>query len=102
MTLLDLRFFKNFIARLNCRVKLHYSQNLLEVDFQNKTAVIEDAAGKKENREFDFLVGCDGRRSKVRSLLEAADPRMYHEEHISDRSYKGFHRLPSVGQILLH
>ena len=82
---------------LVCRVKLQYGHSLVKIDFDDKEAVFEDAVGTLHKERFDFLVGCDGRRSQVRSLLEAHDPEMHHEEHVSDRSYKGFHRLPSVG-----
>lgn len=80
-----------------CRVKLHYGQDLMKVDFNKQQAVFRDPNGSETSKYYDFMVGCDGRRSAVRGLLEAHDPDMHHEEHVSDRSYKGFHRLPPIG-----
>ena len=80
-----------------CRVKLHYGHSLSRIDFHNRTAVFVDSSGSELAKKYTFLVGSDGARSRVRGLLEEYDSSMTHEEHLSDRSYKGFHRLPAVG-----
>lgn len=82
-----------------CRVQLEYGQDLSNINFQDRVVTFQDDQNKEHTSRFDFLVGCDGRRSRVRSLLEEQDPSMSHEEHVSDRSYKGFHRLPAVGKF---
>jgi len=53
-------------------VRLHLEHRLVGIDFERRIATFETASKKKVERAYDLLVGCDGSKSAVRTLLDDA------------------------------
>ncbi|KAK9868057.1 hypothetical protein WJX84_006721 [Apatococcus fuscideae] len=80
------------------QIHYHYSQQLDEVDFEGQQASFTSFDGREpQKHSYDLLIGADGANSRVRELMQAADPRMRSTAISKAKStYKTFHDLPPL------
>jgi kynurenine 3-monooxygenase len=99
------------IAEIEPSVETHFEHRLVDVDFENATAVFDVQGGNRATVEADYLFGADGAHSKVRRLAHNL-PRFSYSQTYMPQSYielnipanaDGSHRLeknalPQVGE----
>jgi kynurenine 3-monooxygenase len=74
------------IAEIEPSVETHFEHRLVDVDFENATAVFDVQGGNRATVEADYLFGADGAHSKVRRLAHNL-PRFSYSQTYMPQSY---------------
>jgi len=78
--------FTNIVTRFECRC--------VGADLQSPALLVENASGMQERIEADYVIGCDGAFSAVRTAMQVQDRFSYSQQYL-EHGFKELHIPPA-------